>query len=471
MYFESDLYLLQQLLFPNARTVALLDPEQLVKRNYRSAGFVDVADQTQIQNIAQLESGLVLINLSNIPVEQYPFREEAVEGIISFCKKGEFYKTFTRDTLYYVLNDLKTFRWVFPNNLRYPFFLRYYDAGAAYGNLFRGFCALSGLFRQLKWIADGRFYVLHQGELFFDNLGGKQYDGFTLFFKEHYYTGIGLLQLINNNQLTSYAKLPVTKKGKARTSTENKVLSALNQQVFRNFRVPRSDEEGSLLVLSNTLSLKHKSYPWFKPQHFRAIGEYTRSFARTASVESFLKQESALEKLALLGRHIKDEQLPRGISAVNLSRLYQVMTQMINNLPLAHEITLSLVHGDFTEENCSIEQDQLVLMDWEFARFDFPALGDFIDFICYRLEDEGKPELAEFERYWQRLATQTAFQELCKEFAEAYFLQFKVYLLVKILNYWRFHLNDAFLPYYINWRIHFWKTLLEALAEEKAELR
>ncbi len=469
MFFESDLYFLQQLFFPQAEYVALLDPENEVRRNFNT-GFIKVADQAKIQEVAQIKKGLVLINLTNIPVKRYPFYEEGVEGIIHLGKKGEFFGHFTRDTFYYVLNDIKTIRWVYPNNLKKPFFLRFYDADAAYGNLFRGFCKLAGALGQMKWIADGKFYVLHKGELFFDNLSGESFDSYTLFMKDPYHSGKLLLQFINNDQIAYYSKFPVNNQGQIRIEKANEMLNQVNRQNFRNLVIPENQKLAQFLLLTNALTLKHKIFTKLKAQHFRAVGEYTRYYAKNLTLEDWLKQKQVLEKLTYLGSKTKEEEIPKGISAINLARLYQTLTHILNNLPLQEEFTVSLVHGDFTEENITIEQDRLILLDWEFAGFDYPVLGDFLDFILYRMEAEDRPEWKNFLPLWHSLVKQKAFQELCTEFANNFFLNFKVYLLAKILNYWWVHLGDAFLPYYVNWRIYFWRNLLEAFDEENQAL-
>ncbi len=469
MLFESDVYFLQQLFFPQAKTVALLDPENQVKPNFRS-GFIKVADQKKIQEVAQIKEGLVLINMTNIPVKRYPFYEEGIEGIINLGKKGEFFNDFTRDTFYYIQNDIKTIRWVYPNNLRHAFFLRFYDADAAYGNLFKGFCALAGLFRELKWIADGKFYVLHKGQLFFDNLGGKQYDSFTLFLKDSYHTGKGLLQFIQNDQIVTYAKYPLFSNATVELEQENKVLHELNKYDFNHLRFPAVDHQSWFLQLSNILSLRHKPYTSLRAQHFRAIGEYTRAFCKEMTLENWLKKVNAIEKLAYMGDQIKKQELPKGISPTNLARLYRAMTHLLNGLPIDKTITVSLVHGDFTEENMTIEEGRLKVLDWEKAAFDYPALGDFIEFEVYRMEYEGKPDLQRFMNLWDDLVKKQAFQELCKEFSQNFFIQFKAYLLVKNLNTWWEHLSNKFLPYYTNWQIDFWRNLIEAFEQERSEL-
>lgn len=469
MFFESDLYFLQQLFFPNARYVALLDPEHEVKQNWES-GFLKVDDQNKLQEVAKIKEGLVVFNMTNIPVHRYPFLAEAIEGIVHFGKKGEFFGDFTRDTFYYIRNDIETLRWVYPNNLRKAFFLRFYDNDAAYSFLFQGFSALAGLFRQIKWIADGKFYVLHKGELFFDNLDGVQYDSYTLFLKDMFYSGKGLLQLIRDDQIVYYAKYPITEKAQQKTDNEYQVLKQLNQYDFRNLRISSVQEADGFLLLSNAMTLKHKTFYKLKKQHFKAVGEYTRQFAREVTLEDWLKEEKILDHLAYLKASIENDHVPKGISAQNLANLYKVLTDTLNDLPLAESIHVSLVHGDFTEENMSIEADCLILLDWKFAHFNAPALSDFWEFAFFRMEEDKRPEMANFIPIWERITRQEPFQAICTEFAPNFFLQAKVYLIFKILHYCKRHLKDDFLPYYVNWRIYFWQELIKELNNENQAL-
>lgn len=464
-YYESDLYLLKQLFFPQARLVALLDPEGWVKPNMKTP-FFRINDQSSVKALSEVESGLVLINMTNIPVKRYPVQDRAVAGILSFAKKGETYQNFTIDRFHYVLNNIETLRWVFSNNLLYPHFLNYYDSWSEYGNLFKGFCYLSGAFRQMRWLADGYFEVLHPSGLFFDNLSSGPYQGFTLFTKDMFYKGVALLQLVASDKVHYYAKIPVTDEGDKRLSSEHSMLKSLENQSFRNLRLPYAESESNLLLLSNAMNFRHKSFPKWKKHHFKALGEYTRTFAQESSIEEFLRQEHVLEKLASIKTAIARDELPKGLGPTNTAMLYQQLVAILNNLPMDQKLILSLVHGDFTEENLSIEDDQLVILDWEDARFGWPALGDVFDFITFRIEEEGPPDLASFQDEWRKLKTHEAFRVLVSEFAPNPILQFRVFWFTKVLFYIWNSLFKEFLPYYINWRLYWWRQMLEAYQNE-----
>ena len=465
-YFESDLYLLQQLFFPSAKAVFLLDPEGWVKPNFNSE-FIRVADQSSVKHLSHVNEGMVLINMTNIPVKRYPVQTRAVEGVISFASKGETFPDFTTDRFYFVRNDIETLRWVFPNNLRKPLFLSYYDRDAAYGYLFQGYCHLSGLMNQMRWVADGNFTVLHPSGLFFEHLSGGPYQSFTLFTKDFFDKGVALLQLVSQDKAKAYAKLPATKEGEALVSHEAETLQALNQHAFRYIAFPKAERESGLLQLSNAMNHRHKAFTKWEKHHFRGLGEYTRAFATTTTLETFLKQEQVIEKLQSLKQAIREEELPAGLGPSNVAGLYQSLTQVVNNLPLDKTITLSLVHGDFTEENLSLEENKLILVDWEDARFNWPALGDVMDFITYRMEEEGPPDLEAFADEWHKLVRHEAFRVLVAEFAPDTLLHFRVFWFIKALSYiWRF-LNKGYQPYYVNWRIYFWRQLLAEYAAGK----
>ena len=464
-YFESDLYFLQQLFFPQASVVALLDPEGAVKPNMETP-FYRIADQDSVKALSEVQQGLVLINMTNIPVKRYPIQPGALEGVLSFAKKGEAYEGFTTDRFYYVLNDIETIRWVFPNNLQHPHFLRYYDSLAAYGNLFKGFCRLSGAFRELKWLADGHFEVLHPGGLFFDNLPSGPYQGFTLFTKDAFQRGIALLQLIQDDQVVSYAKLPLNASGHQYLQHEHQVLRQLSGHSFRTLRQPDARWEGNLLILSNVMALPPTAFTKWRKYHFRALGEFTRAFAQELTLEQFLKQEAVLDKMAAVKQAIEQDELPRGLGPTNALNLYKQLVTTLNSLPLETAITVSLVHGDFTEENLSIERETLIMVDWEQAHFTWPALSDLLLFISYRMEEEGPPDLERFQEEWRKLKEQEAFRVLCSEFARQPMLHFRVFWFIKALTYLWSALPQPFLPYYINWRLYLWRQLLEAYQEE-----
>jgi thiamine kinase-like enzyme len=464
-YFESDLYLLKQLFFPQASVVALLDPEGAVKPNMETP-FFRIADQSSMKALGEVQQGLVIINMTNIPVQRYPVQPKALEGVLSFAKKGETYKGFTTDRFYYVQNEIETIRWVFSNNLRYPHFLRYYDSLAAYSNLFKGFCRLSGAFRELKWLADGHFEVLHPSGLFFDNLPSGPYQGFTLFTKDAFQRGIALLQLIHDDRVVSYAKLPLTANGLAYLQHEHQVLSHLSAYTFRTLRQPAATWEDNLLLLSNVMALPPTAFTKWRKYHFRALGEYTRAFARDLTLEQFLKQEAVLDKMGAVKQAIEADALPQGLGPTNALNLYKELVKTLNSLPLEASLTVSLVHGDFTEENLSIEKETLIMVDWEQAHFSWPALSDLLLFIGYRMEEEGPPDLERFQDEWQKLTEQEAFRVLCSEFARQPMLHFRVFWFIKALTYLWNALSQTFLPYYVNWRLYLWRQLLEAYQQE-----
>jgi thiamine kinase-like enzyme len=442
-----------------------LDPEELVKLNFNSRVF-HVTDQSGVKSLSNVNEGLVLINMTNVPAHQYPVQHKAVEGILSFAAKGEVFGNYTTDRYYFIRNDIETFRWVFPNDLKYPFFLRYYDQNAAYGNLFKGFCCLAGLFRQMRWLADGHFTVIHPSASSSDFLSILGEESFTLFTNDFFNTGIALLQLISNQSIKSYAKVPFSQKGEGFINHEHQVLQKLSDYEFRHIRIPEASRETGLLKLSNVMKLRHRYFPKFTKYHFRGLGEYTRTFAHQVKLETFLKQEEVMEKLDYLKQALQNEEVPEGLGPSNTAQLYQQLVHILNNLPLDHEITLSLVHGDFTEENLSIEEEQLVMVDWEEAHFDWPALGDVMTFLNFRMEEEGPPSLESFQDEWQRLLKHEAFRVLVAEFAPQPMLHFKVFWFIKALTYIRAALDEGSLPYYLNWRIYCWRNVLEAYQEE-----
>ncbi len=464
-FFESDLLLLQQLFFPSAQVVAILDPEQLVKLNYNSQ-LLHVTEQRGVKSLSNINEGLVLINMTNVPAYRYPVQQRAIEGILSFTAKGEVFGNYTADRYYFVRNDIETFRWVFPNDLKHPFFLRYYDQNAEYGNLFKGFCHLSGLFRQMRWLADGHFTVIHPSDSSDDFLSTLGEERFTLFTNDFFYTGIALLQLIRGQAIKSYAKVPFCQKGETFINHEHQILQKLSDHGFRHIRVPEASRESGLLKLSNVMKLRHRYFPKFTKYHFRGLGEYTRTFAHQLKLETFLRQEQVMEKLGYLKQALQREDLPEGLGPSNLSQLYQQLVRVLNSLPLDQEITLSLVHGSFTEENLSIEEEQLVIVDWEEAHFSWPALGDVMTFLNFRMEEEGPPSLENFQDEWQRLLKHEAFRVLVAEFAPKAMLHFKVFWFIKVLTYIRTSLDEGSLPYYLNWKIYCWRNILKAYQEE-----
>lgn len=470
MIYESDLYLLVNLFFPDAEKVAVLDPEHKIRRNYKS-GFHLVDDQAKIKQVASWDS-IVLVNLTDVPISGYPFDPEAISGAISFRDKPESIEGLKARLFYYVVNEeLETIRWVFPGTLAKPFFLDYYDPEADYGNFFRWFTRLCGNLRSMHWIADETFQLFYPDKLFYEEFTEAPVNGFTLFTGRYLSTGKVVLQLVHDKNLVSYLKWPLTEEAESRLIQEYKVLEALNKKAFNNLIVPQGKTgRNNSLILSNILKLRPKGLHKWTKFHFKGLGEYTREFAGERTIEDLLKMEDSLGKLASIKETLRKEHAPKGLSETTMASVYQQLTNLMNQMPLETQIPVSLVHWDFTPENVQIEEGVLKVLDWEHARFDHPALIDVFEFIMYLQEEDYQPSVEQFEKDWQQLQKWQAFQHLQEEFRVDVNLHFRLYLLLRLIPRLAGFLDANFVPYWMNWHLYFWKELLVKVNEQEGWL-
>lgn len=471
MIYESDLYLLVNLFFPDATNVTVLDPEHKIKLNYES-GFHLVDDQAKIKKVAALES-MVVVNLTDVPIDSYPFDTDAISGAISFRENPEVIQGMESKPFYYVINEeVETIRWVFNKELAKPFFLDYYDPEADYGNFFRWFTRLCGTLRQMNWVADEKFHVFFRERPFYKQISEATVNGFTLFTGRYLTTGKVVLQLLYEQNVVKYLKWPLTAEAEGFLKQESHVLTTLNKKDFQNLIVPYPESgTNNSLLLNNILKLRPKGIQRWSKYHFKAIGEYTREFLGERSLEDLLKKENLLDQLGQMKEVLRRDETPKGLSTMNTTRVYQQLVYHLNQMPLDTKIPVSLVHWDFTPENVQIEEGVLKILDWEQARFDHPVLIDVFEFLFYNVEDNFQPSLALFEKGWKELKQWEAFHLLQQEFQADLNIHFRLYLLLRIIPLLNHYLEWNFVPYWMNWHLYFWKEVLAKVNEEENWLK
>ncbi len=177
-----------------------------------------------------------------------------------------------------------------------------------------------------------------------------------------------------SGHIESYVKLGTGADAAEKIRWEGEVLERLPDLALSSADTPallaQGEASGASYIVQEALAGR-RSPDELRRAHLEFLIELqqrTRSSNSLAQCEDFTVSTSRLTELEA---HVDNDWLALARSArdVLLDRLADSM------------IPCCLVHGDFTPWNTILDEERLRVFDWEYARFEAPALGDLFHFI------------------------------------------------------------------------------------------
>jgi len=463
--FESDVFWMSRLFFPELEHVIVLDPFEKIKPNL-GAGLHYVRKKNEVEQVGNLKGiDCLIINISDVPIDQYPFDQTSIVGIISLADEPTEYKGMKKHTLLGIDTPLDTIRWLFPDNLRSPHFIAIYNNEEIYGNIFKGYSKLTLNLGLENFLVDRKINLFKSKKYLYDKLKSLDFETFTVFTGRFLQTGKVLMQLIKANQPAYYVKCGLTPGGRQKIRHECQILEHLTTIDHDELQIPHAQMIDDWMLMEPILANKTKQdHLKLASLHFNALKAFKAPYLKEDSLQNVLRTHYVLSRLGAIYNQLKQGNLPEGLSKSQLIDLYSKLTCLLNTLPLEKRVPISLAHGEFNYQNIAIEGNTLNLLDWEEATWDAPVLYDVFYFMMFIEEKSKEFDIANFqtelEEHFQKIEFNNYVQALGNPSIQVHF---NLFLIMYGIQSMEQLLAKKAVPMETNYLLQFWKDLLERI--------
>lgn len=442
-FFENDLFVIVRLAFPAAKKVIVLDPAKVVMKNYNS-GFLYAYTRDQVMSLSNEKNPFLLINMSGAPSVSFPFNFAIIEGIISFNDIDESSLDFFHYSLCYVVDQQNKIKWLISeNHIQTDFLNDYYQSQFTtdVSNLFSGFSWLMNYLKikrgNLKKVTDGSCQILKKDRHFFASIDNDQYDSYTINFDSHFAKGIIRIRLYNKAKYTWVMNHAIDLEGKEKIANENKVLSEISKKKYSHIGIPEFFASDYNIVYKFDKTCKTSDSLQTKKLLERvftnAVLEFQSDYIREFSLKTFWKGKHILNDIAWIRSRIAQDQIPRGISALNLAKLYSNIVQIFNDFDLNESVFLSLNNNHLYSENIFSSKDKLYFTSWVNADFDLPLFFDLFQKALFRADEMATADSEIMCNSIQRELEKEILNNFASQYNINIGLQFKVFLTITFI--------------------------------------
>ncbi|MGB0403856.1 MAG: hypothetical protein ACPGEG_07135 [Salibacteraceae bacterium] len=449
--FTSDLNVLIQLFAPKDYMVQIFDPFFKLVEDEEFNWSNGAADKT------------ILINLSD---EIHEYRGKLItdyEVVFNFEKCST--HTHKHHKCFAFLTDReKRVRWYFPKG-KLTNVLPFYNNSGIRGKLISAAIKAIQFFKASNLVASGNFQILSQNPLKAETLSNiKNNQTYSIFTGARSKQRSAILALFEENRVTDFIKIPLTKISTQIVSQEKRVLNKLNESSLATFSIANDSSFHPSILKTKNLQLKsNKKTDRLTQQHVNTILELANKNVQIKRIEDTMFWEDSLDFLWHL-RQAEDEKL---------TTLYSKIRGLKFLLNEDEMILTSSSHGDFTPWNILHSKTGLSLFDWELYSDSSTPLYDLFHFVYQRgilmRNDSSEQINKDLKNAFEK------FPEL-QEYLNNYNIDFntchKLYLLKTASYFGALYANDDLTKQH-KWQIETWTKSIESqlIEENKAKKR
>jgi len=204
---------------------------------------------------------------------------------------------------------------------------------------------------------------------FLEEVASNSYNHYAIFTGTPGFWRKPVVQFSHNKRVVSYAKIPINKQTELVISNEKKHLLDIQKLRLKNIVHPTTIHNSKLLLLTNISSKKQINTSLFSMCHFNAIQEL-----KEKSIQKEILEDSVFFKNL-------NQQIKKCNSNVHFPKINKVITYIFNSINKNEFVELHIAHGDFTNWNTTLLNNQLYCYDWEMKIDKAPLYYDVFHFL------------------------------------------------------------------------------------------
>lgn len=366
---------------------------------------------------------------------------------------------YTATTFCCVNNPDGSIRWMYPEDMRHPHFLRLYNSDTikarAYRTLVRGAFSLG----QGKRIADRRITLYARHETHLERiLSAVPHEGFSVFTGTVGENRKCVVEVHRSGRTTHFVKIPLNRNSAQLLENENRTLAYLGRAGFRSLQVPHSVTHSSGAILLSDVKPEHaKNVRRFTSLHARALSELYQRYLTVETLGASDFYERVLQNFYLLRtRSVRLQQ--RG-----LQPLFLKLERLLRTLDPDQRVHLAASHGDFTPWNSFVSDERIHAYDWELSRRDAPLLTDLFHFVLQGEVMLRRSDHAAIRSELERALALPEIADLCRRFRVDPMTHYRLYLVSNVSYYLNLYVTQESLHPQARWIMEAWEQAISDL--------
>lgn len=364
---------------------------------------------------------------------------------------------------YIFKNRDKTIRWIFPDGMRCPEFLRFYNIGSLRSRAIAIFFKLIFHSRIYKVFYD--FILIPLDDLNESVLNlNIPHDSYVVF------TGtVGenrkiVISFLSGDEVVCFIKVPITEKSLKNINNEEFILSGLARIDPISFDFPRliSNSKDGYIAISNIRPAKIFNNWGFGEKHIAFMSEMIfKTFKKKVLNESNFYHQIC-NNLSEIDHVVE---IKNGLDFNRIVNLVGMVHKLIDKLK-HNVIPMSYAHGDFTPWNIFIGAEKLHIYDWELGAVEFPAMFDLFHYVfqSYTMFNNGGYDLIKNEL--EKIFNIQGVLAIVEKYSIDLVSMKTLYLSYTISYYLQLYVKQNPIHIQATWLIDNWENALLELMEE-----
>jgi thymidylate kinase len=352
-----------------------------------------------------------------------------------------------------------TIRWIWPDHLKKPLFLKFYNITSFRSKLFAKLVNLIFILRLQKFIFRKVFVYTDPSKHF--NPLFSVHDNWALFTGT---TGPNRKAIfyIQNKVQSSFLKIACSDSARSLLYNESTALKKLDHDSVHSYVYPnilcRTEDFLQVTDISED-GLRCSEFNQVHLDTLRAISDKSYNKTILKEVDAWNEMHENLKTLALK----KDSRIPKG--------LLQKLTALIENIDDSIIIETSMSHGDFTPWNMFENNDRLCVYDWELSRNSMPLGFDAFHFIIQQgILSDRKKWVDIHDEIRTKLSSNT-FSTLSRSAEPNVDLYLKLYLILNTITYLEIYSRQEKWHSQVSWLLNTWNEALSTMASDQSNDR
>ncbi|MBT8326535.1 MAG: hypothetical protein KJP21_02350, partial [Bacteroidia bacterium] len=359
-----------------------------------------------------------------------------------------------KKTFYYLCNEDRTIRWVWPSENKKPLFLRFYTTASMKSKMFAVCVRILFLVRLQhlfvkKATANFDFFPVEY------NIDSTQ--EWALFTGTKGPNRKLILTASNFSDKTTFTKIAYGVKTRQMLKNETRTIEKLTDFNFSYSILPQLLSSTKNHIQISDVSTGERSLR-LETSHINALIEIAHKTKNNTVLGTTKMYLEAMESYKNLNMK-NDQRLPKALK--------RKLQWLINSFDEHLKIETTIAHGDFTPWNCYVSNDQISLYDLEMAQDKMPLGYDAFHFVIQNgilvNQDSWKTIVKEI-----MAVICPAFFEGDKEKTLKYL---KLYLLINTAYYLNIYSNQDEWHVQVNWLLQTWNEGISFVLQETIESR
>ncbi len=371
---------------------------------------------------------------------------------------------FRESTYEYIHNPDGTIRWIYPLEMKKPYFLELYNNNTLRGKLYRHLIQLAFSGGLRSRIASGSFFLQQKSKNRVEQvITGSSADMFSIFTGTKGENRKSIISLHRNAQTTHFIKMAFDETPRKLIINESQMLTTLSKYDFTALSLPQPSRsiDPNFSKLTNVKPGVFISANRLRDVHIRALDELYESHHEYKCIRQSTAWETISNQLHLLD---KEHEILNDLDATMIYGIIKKLFGVFNGIDAKTEIPVSFAHGDFTPWNMYTDDHRLYVYDWELAGAGMPMLMDLFHFIYQSQVLLFRKDYPTIARHIREVMGNALTLKIINRYKIDTDLHYRLYLLFTVTYYIRLYIHQKPLHSQAHWLVNTWHQALNDLS-------